>query len=93
MIRGATRSFLLGLVLSGVACGGEPEGNTTRDEATGGARSNAVLVPTPEPESDLVPTAATLPIPEDFEGEMAESVTPQNYRMQLESVMEELDAT
>lgn len=93
MTRRSVRLLLVGLALSVAACGSEPEGNTTREEAAPAARSNAVLVPTPDEQADLVPTAATLPIPEDFEREMAETVTPQNYRMQLESVMEELDAT
>ncbi|MBK8411240.1 MAG: hypothetical protein IPL19_25145 [Sandaracinaceae bacterium] len=90
------RTMRVGLVafaLLGAACG--DEANAPREEvARENTGNNAVLMDTTPEEAPLVaPTAESLPIPEDFEAEMAESVTPENYRAQLDAVMAELDAS
>lgn len=89
MTNRAMRAGFLAFALLGAACG-DSEANTTRREAAGEGPGIALLIPTPS-EVEVAPTAATLPIPEDFEHEMAETVTPENYRVQLELVLDELD--
>lgn len=83
------RAGLMAFALLGAACGSS-DANTTREEAAGEGPGLAVLLPT-SGETDVAPTSATLPIPEDFELEMSETVTPENYRVQLELVMNELN--
>jgi len=84
---------LVTFALLGAACG-DAETNAPREEvARGNTAADAVLVQNVPEAPLLAPTAETLPIPEDFEAEMAESVTPENYRAQLDAVMAELDAS
>ena len=88
------RMMLVSLVtfaLLGGACG-DAETDAPTAEVVRENPGSAALAPN-VPEAPLVaPTAATLPIPEDFEDEMIGAVTPENYRAQLDAVMAELDA-
>jgi glucose/arabinose dehydrogenase len=87
------KTMLVALALLGVACGGEeaePAAVQTPAE-----EPEAAPQPEPNPEPEPAPVAvteATLPVAEDFEAEMATTVTPENYRAELDAVIAELDA-
>ena len=81
--------------LMGVACGGEAE----PEEAPTETPAETAEAPTEETaeaadgegEAEAEISAAAIPVPADFEAEMNEQVTGENYRAELDALAAELE--
>lgn len=88
----ARLAFTLSLALFAPACGNDPRPKTepTPEPA---ADPSPARPEAPAAEADVPdPSADELPLPQDFEAEVAEQITAQNFRAELERLEREIAA-
>ena len=82
--------FMLCILLALGACTPEPEPATQPEEPAAPVEEPQAEETPPAEEEPAEPTAADMPLAEDFEEEVATAVTDKNYESELETLEKEL---
>ncbi len=84
--------WMLTIAVAGFVCTGCGKDPVPPDAPPAAPAAPPAAPPAPEAEADDTPSAAALPVADDFEDEAATEVTEQSYRAQLDTIEKEVEA-